>query len=84
MLGLTLNIGRRKSPNILLFGAHSDDIEIGCGGTVLELLELYPNAHIYWIVLSAGSEARVKEANKAAKAFLKNARHSSKCRMRRM
>lgn len=77
MLGLTLNLGKRRSPNILLFGAHSDDIEIGCGGTVLELLQTYPNAHIYWVVLSAGSETRVKEANRAAKAFLKNAKRST-------
>ncbi|HMB73673.1 MAG TPA: PIG-L deacetylase family protein [Gammaproteobacteria bacterium] len=77
MLGLTLNLPRRKSPTILLFGAHSDDIEIGCGGTVLELLRLFPNSHVCWVVLSAGSSQRVKEAKRAAKAMLRTAKKST-------
>ena len=77
MLGLTLNLRRRRSPTFLFLGAHSDDIEIGCGGTVTELLRQFPNSHVYWVVLSAGSEARVREANRAAKAFLRKAKKST-------
>jgi LmbE family N-acetylglucosaminyl deacetylase len=57
----------------LFLGAHCDDIEIGCGGTVLELLARYPNAVIDWIVLSSG-KARAAEARRAAKLFLAGAR----------
>jgi LmbE family N-acetylglucosaminyl deacetylase len=56
-------------------GAHSDDIEIGCGGTVLRWLEENPGLEIYWVVLSSGRE-RKKEALKSAALFLKGARKS--------
>lgn len=42
-----------ETPRCLFLGAHCDDIEIGCGGTVLELLAAKPDAHIKWIVLSS-------------------------------
>ena len=36
MLGLTLErAGRDRGLRVLALGAHADDIEIGCGGTVL-------------------------------------------------
>ena len=38
---------------VLCLGAHSDDIEIGCGGTILKLIEMYPKLNIYWVVLGA-------------------------------
>jgi LmbE family N-acetylglucosaminyl deacetylase len=56
--------------NILCLGAHPDDIEIGCGGTVLRLIEELPEAQFYWIVFS-GDEKRGKEACESAKVFLK-------------
>jgi LmbE family N-acetylglucosaminyl deacetylase len=58
----------RKDLKILCFGAHPDDIEIGCGGTILHLIDNY-NVEIFWIVLS-GNEERKKEANKSANLFL--------------
>ena len=57
---------------ILCVGAHSDDIEIGCGGTVLRLLALYPELEVRWIVLS-GNERRADEARCAASLFLRDA-----------
>jgi LmbE family N-acetylglucosaminyl deacetylase len=57
---------------LLLLGAHSDDIEIGCGGAVLELLALHPGSHVSWVVFS-GSEARAAEARASAADFLAGA-----------
>ncbi len=54
---------------ILLLGAHSDDIEIGCGGTVLQLVEKYPDALFIWVVFCSNEE-RAKEAHASAEAFL--------------
>ena len=58
---------------ILCLGAHSDDIEIGCGGTILRLLSEYENVKIKWIVFSADGN-RIEEAKRSAKLFLGNAR----------
>lgn len=57
---------------ILLLGAHSDDIEIGCGGTILRLLRMYPNAEVWWVVFSA-TGLRIREARSSARAFLQGA-----------
>ena len=54
---------------ILCVGAHSDDIEIGCGGTLLQLLDSCPDLEVRWIVLS-GDERRAQEARCAASLFL--------------
>ena len=54
---------------LLCVGAHSDDIEIGCGGTVLKLLERHPNLAVDWIVLSADGE-REREARTSAERIL--------------
>lgn len=58
---------------VLCVGAHSDDIEIGCGGTVLSLLESYENVAVRWVVFSA-SEVRAREARDSAEVFLARAR----------
>jgi LmbE family N-acetylglucosaminyl deacetylase len=50
-------------------GAHSDDIEIGCGGTILRLAQQYPNCVFDWVVFSADG-IRGAEAQSAAKAFV--------------
>jgi LmbE family N-acetylglucosaminyl deacetylase len=54
---------------LLCLGAHSDDIEVGCGGTVLRLLEETPGAEVTWVVLSAAGE-RGGEARASADLFL--------------
>jgi LmbE family N-acetylglucosaminyl deacetylase len=53
---------------ILCLGCHSDDIEIGCGGTILRLAEEYPGAVFHWVVFSANG-ARGEEARRAANLF---------------
>jgi LmbE family N-acetylglucosaminyl deacetylase len=67
---LSLNLTNEvKSPlQILCLGAHSDDIEIGCGGTILRLLEQYPSCVIHWVVFSAPG-VRADEAQQAAVLF---------------
>jgi len=61
------------SPQILCLGAHSDDIEIGCGGTILRLLKTYSNARVTWVVFS-GQGSRVDEAQASAESFLAGTR----------
>jgi len=55
---------------LLFLGAHSDDIEIGCGGTILTLAKAYPGLNILWAVFSAGGKRR-QEARSSAALFLK-------------
>ena len=62
----------RKTHRILCLGAHSDDIEIGCGGSILELLRLHRNLDIFWVVFSSGAQ-RDREARRSANLFLKGA-----------
>jgi LmbE family N-acetylglucosaminyl deacetylase len=57
-----------KQQTILCVGAHSDDIEIGCGGTLLQLKRSFPHAKFHWIVFTA-SGARCQEAAKGAELF---------------
>jgi LmbE family N-acetylglucosaminyl deacetylase len=57
----------------MCIGAHSDDIEIGCGGTVLKLIQHNPNLEFYWAVMS-GNPERATEARQAASRFLEGAR----------
>jgi LmbE family N-acetylglucosaminyl deacetylase len=54
---------------ILCLGAHSDDIEIGCGGTLLRLLSEYDNIEVHWVVLGS-SGIRNTEAFESANKFL--------------
>jgi LmbE family N-acetylglucosaminyl deacetylase len=68
MMRLRLVNPASAAPRILCLGAHSDDIEIGCGGTILRLAKEYPGCEIHWVVLSAIG-VREGEAAKAATLF---------------
>jgi LmbE family N-acetylglucosaminyl deacetylase len=57
---------------ILCLGAHSDDIEIGAGATVLRLVRENPQARIVWVVLAAAGR-RGEEARASAARFLEGA-----------
>lgn len=56
---------------LLLLGAHCDDIEIGCGGTLLKLIDEYSINHIKWVVFTSNEE-RKREADVSAKKFLES------------
>lgn len=66
---IRLPLGQAKK--ILCLGAHSDDIEIGAGGTLLKLIEARPDLSVYWVVFSAPGQ-RTAEAESSANAFLAN------------
>ncbi len=63
--------------SVVCIGAHADDIEIGCGGTLLRLREANPQLQIDWIVL-AGDETRQAEAEASFRNWTDN---SSTCRL---
>lgn len=71
MMKLTLG-ETASSYSILAIGCHPDDIEIGCGGTILHLIDSLPSVEICWVVLSARGE-RADEVRHSADAFLENA-----------
>jgi LmbE family N-acetylglucosaminyl deacetylase len=54
---------------VLCLGAHSDDLEIGCGGTILELTNRETPLDVTWIVFSAYEDRR-REAIESANVFL--------------
>ncbi|WP_269930492.1 PIG-L deacetylase family protein [Aminobacter sp. HY435] len=58
--------------SILCLGAHSDDIEIGAGGTILSLIAAGVRLNVHWCVLSA-TGPRATEATASARAFLRQA-----------
>jgi LmbE family N-acetylglucosaminyl deacetylase len=63
MIGLTLPVDR-KPLRIVCIGAHCDDIEIGCGGALLQLQKAAGNLTIDWVVLT-GDDARRAESTAA-------------------
>jgi LmbE family N-acetylglucosaminyl deacetylase len=70
---LKVSLSELPSPcRVLAIGCHSDDIEIGCGGTLLTLIESLPSVEVRWVVLSALGE-RHGEARRSAEAFLQGA-----------
>jgi LmbE family N-acetylglucosaminyl deacetylase len=54
---------------VLALGSHSDDIEIGCGATLLALTRARPEIEVTWVVLGAEGE-REREARACAEAFM--------------
>lgn len=67
-LNVIPNRGADEELTVLCLGAHSDDIEIGCGGTILKLKSQFRRLRVQWVVLSAAGTRR-DEADKAAELF---------------
>jgi LmbE family N-acetylglucosaminyl deacetylase len=61
---------------VLCLGAHSDDIEIGCGGTVLRLARENPGLEVRWVVFCGADEGRNREARESAANYLKDIERS--------
>ena len=68
MIPLKLSGGASGPLQVLCLGCHSDDIEIGCGGTILRLAEEHPDCVFHWSVFSAIG-VRNAEAERAASLF---------------
>ena len=71
MLSLVLSPDRLGPLKLLCLGAHADDIEIGCGGTILRLAAEVQDLIVRWIVFS-GVGPREAEARNSAATFLEN------------
>lgn len=69
MFRLKLDTPTHPLTHILCLGAHSDDIEIGCGGTLLRLIAEQPRLQVTWVVFSSTAE-REAEARASAADFL--------------
>ena len=70
MRGLSFVQKKGEPLKALFLGAHSDDIELGCGGTILSLLEQGQELEAWWVVFAASLERR-DEAEKGAEMFLR-------------
>jgi LmbE family N-acetylglucosaminyl deacetylase len=75
MLELTLPSARRRPTRVLCLGAHCDDIEIGCGGTLLKLLGRGGRWDVTWAVFSSNRQ-RERELRSSAGRFLRRAAHT--------
>jgi LmbE family N-acetylglucosaminyl deacetylase len=69
MLPLLLGRPEASPARVLAIGAHPDDIEIGCAGTILKLIEQGAVSEVCWVVLSGDGE-RAEEAHRSAEALL--------------
>ena len=66
---MKLDLPHKADPfRILCLGAHSDDIEIGCGGSLLRILRMFPQSELHWVVFSALGP-RGQEAVQSAELF---------------
>ena len=66
---LHVTLGEGGPLRVLAVGAHADDIEIGCAGTMLRLAREGRIAAVKWVVMS-GSGVRRAEAQAGAQATL--------------
>lgn len=73
MRSLTFGLPTGKAPfTLLCLGAHPDDLEIGCGGTLLQLLAQRADVTVHWVVLT-GDARRATEARESAAKVLRGA-----------
>ena len=76
MVNLKAILDRGQPLRILALGAHCDDIEIGCGGALLSLIENYNVEAVHWVVFSS-NEIREAEAQRSANSFLSEVKSRS-------
>jgi LmbE family N-acetylglucosaminyl deacetylase len=72
LLPLHLDAQPDERLSLLAIGAHPDDIEIGAGGTLLNLAESHSGLQVRYVVLT-GTAERQQEARNAAHEFLPQA-----------
>ncbi len=69
MMKLDFKRDRSSVLNVLCLGAHSDDIEIGCGATIRRLIKEHPNLRVHWVVFGS-TGVRAEEALNSANIVL--------------
>ena len=70
MLPLIVQAPRDRPLEVLCIGAHCDDIEIGCGGTLLAIQRWHSDCRIHWLVLTSTPQRR-DETMAAATALMR-------------
>ena len=65
MLSIVLSPKRQGPVKLLCLGAHADDMEIGCGGTILRLAAEMPDLVVRWMVFSGGGPREVEARSSA-------------------
>jgi LmbE family N-acetylglucosaminyl deacetylase len=65
-----LGLPRDRGPRILVASAHSDDAEIGAGGTIARLVAERPDADVTWLVLAVADRDRAAEGRASAARLL--------------
>lgn len=73
MFELSLTAGLDRPLRVLAMGAHADDIELGCGATLLKLMTDHPDIELRWAVASSDDQ-RAAEARSCAEDFTKGLR----------
>jgi LmbE family N-acetylglucosaminyl deacetylase len=73
VLTLAPELGLKRPLRLLCIGAHSDDLEIGCGASVMKWLSGRRQVEVTWVVLSAAG-VRAAEARRSAQALLARAK----------
>ncbi len=76
MLKFKFDKAEDRTLKVLCIGAHSDDIEIGCGGTILRLLSENDDTEVHWVVLGSSGQ-RDGEALASANKFLEGTKRKN-------
>jgi LmbE family N-acetylglucosaminyl deacetylase len=69
MIKLALQTQKEQTLKVLCLGAHCDDIAIGCGGTILSLIQQAPVIDMVWVSLTSTDKRKLEE-HKAAEQFM--------------
>lgn len=69
MFELGIGCGSNQPSTVLFLGAHCDDIEIGCGATILALRRMFPSITCHWMTFCS-DDVRRREALASAQLFL--------------
>jgi len=73
VIALAPHVPPRATLRVLCLGAHADDLEIGCGGTILRLLAERARVDVTWVVACGAGTDREREARRSAAQFLRGA-----------